>query len=111
MQAFDDHDRQRLEEQPVRIDYRTTAPARQWWLWDMVDQAKQLDKNGFSGDHGRASGNDVLGHTPSSEAFRRRSSRLPAPFVIYDQPSTSQYGSAESCRIRPLVSTMAPRPG
>jgi len=70
----------RLPEDPLALG---------WWLWDTLDQAKQMDKDAFSGDHEQASGNEVLGHRPYLEAFRRRSRRLPVPLVIYNRPLAS----------------------
>src|SRR5215207_6704463 len=57
----------------------------QEWRWrarDVLDQADQLDKDGILGDHGGASGSIVLGHTPSSEAFRVGSSLDAVPSYL-----------------------------
>src|SRR5215203_4840151 len=90
MQALDDHDHQRLQEQPLGVEDRSSARAawRRWWDGDSVDQTDQLDKNTVLSDHGSASGSSVHGHTPSSEASHVRSSPDTAS-LNYDQASIS----------------------
>lgn len=80
-QTLDDHDHQRLEEEPVGVEVWSAASEAggRWWRGrKLIDQADELDKEGILGDHEHASGSSVFGHTPSSGAFRSRSSRLPA---------------------------------
>src|SRR5215211_6284625 len=105
-----DHDHKRLEEEVVRVEARPAPPRRGARRCrrdrEAVDQAHQLDKDGLLGDHGWASEGRVLGHTPCSGAFGSRSSRLPAPSDIYDQPSVSRVNSES----RGVASHRLPRP-
>jgi len=91
MQAPDDHDHQRLEEQGLGVDVRASSAgsARERRVGETIDKADELDKDRTLVDHERASEGRVLGHTPSSEAFLARSSPSSVPHAIYDQPSVS----------------------
>ena len=91
LQAPDDYDQERLEEESVRVETRPASLSGTGELRrsrETVDQAHQLDKDGVSGDHRRGYEGSVLGHTPYSRAFRFRSTRLSVSSDIYDQPST-----------------------
>jgi hypothetical protein len=91
MQAPDDYDHKRLEEESVGEEARSASlsgkggPRRSR---ETVDQAHQLNKDGVSGGHRRVYEGSVLGHTSYSRVFRFRSTRLSVSSDIYDQPST-----------------------
>jgi len=96
VQAPDDHDYERLYEQPVRIDPGPPATGASLGRRgrNAINKAQKLDKDGLLGDHGRASEGSVIGHSPCSEAFLARSSPSSVPRAIYDQPSSSCGGSS-----------------
>jgi len=76
MQVFDDHDHQRLQEQPFGVNDR--AATRATWgrrrSGDTVHQTEELDKDAILTDHGCASEKRVYEHKPFSEAFVVRTS-------------------------------------
>jgi hypothetical protein len=91
MQAPDDYDQKRLEEESVRVETRPASlsgkggPRRSR---ETVDKAHQLNKDGVSGDHRRVYEGSVLGHTPYSRTFRFSSTQLSVSSDIYARPST-----------------------
>src|SRR5215210_7797804 len=91
MQAPNDHDHERLEEESVRVEARPASWSGTGGTGrgrETVDQANQLDKERVLGDHRRASEGSVHGHTPCSGAFQSqssRSSRCPQIFMTRPQ--------------------------
>jgi hypothetical protein len=77
VKAPDDHDDERLQEEPLGVkdgpSTRTPSWGR-WWGGDVVDQTEELDKDAILTDHKRASEKRVYGHKPFSEASLVRTS-------------------------------------
>ena len=88
VQTADDHDYERLEEQPFGVDHRPMETGMSPGSRDAVDQANEFHQDGVLGDHGGTSEESVLGHSLSAEARCARSSPL-TRLPIYDQASAS----------------------